>query len=455
MELSYQGSGSVELQGKIRQCHLYLNEEEGGILLKIDINDGFASILELPDRIQELKVKLSNGAKFILFDAFRSKGVSSNISVGISVFSFSAEYFVSGFGSLEKFKNKFKSVSFEISGVMKWGGKTAYLIQDNYSLHYNSDSSTLIYKDENTTIKYQVFGSKLPVHESHLFIDKIELNQRTLIEIEFIEEAPLEDYFDLFEKIKRLIELTLVEEIRVHKIQGLSDLEFDVYDNGCKIPRTLDIISPIIRKDRFQGSYYGRYILKAFSLVDLIENNSFKYYFESYSKLKPVLDLYMELLYTKGISPVRLFLNVVQALETYHSRFKAGSIEEFKDRVKYLTDGCTNETKSFLLGKSKKFITLESRLADLLLAEDKVYFITGDIKWIEFPKVLANIRNYYIHYDENIKNKRRVLTEEELSIYNNCLLIILDYYIYSELGFLNHQDLLNKLAERWGTFELN
>lgn len=331
MELSYQGSGSVELQGKIRQCHLYLNEEEGGVLLEIDVNDGFASILELPDRIQELKVKLSNGAKFILFNAFRSKGVSSNISAGISVFTFGAEYFVSGFSSLEKFNNKFKSVSFEISGVMKWGGKTAYLIQDNYSLHYNSDSSTLIYKDENTTIKYQVFGSMLPVHESHLFTDKIELNQRTLIEIEFIEEAPLEHYFDLFEKIKRLIELTLVEEIKVHKIQGLSDLEFDVYDNGCKIPRTLDIISPIIRKDRFQGSYYGRYILKTFSLVDLIENNSFKYYFESYSKLKPVLDLYMELLYTKGITPVRLFLNVVQALETYHSRFKAGSIEEFKN----------------------------------------------------------------------------------------------------------------------------
>ena len=453
MELSYQGSGSVELQGKVRQCHLYLNKEEGGILLEIDVNDGFASILELPDRIQELKVKLSNGAKFILFDAFRSKGVSSNISAGISVFSFGAEYLVSGFGSLEKFNNKFKSVSFEISGVMKWGGKTAYLIQDNYSLHYNSDSSTLIYKDENTTIKYQVFGSMLPVHESHLFIDKIELNQRTLIEIEFIEEAPLEDYFDLFEKSKRLIELTLVEEIKVHKIQGLSDLEFDVYDNGCKIPRTLDIISPIIRKDRFQGSYYGRYILKTFSLVDLIENNSFKYYFESYSKLKPVLDLYMELLYTKGISPVRLFLNVVQALETYHSRFKAGSIEEFKNRVEYLTDDHTDGMESFLLGKSKKFITLESRLSDLLIAEYQVYFITGDIKRIDFPKVLANTRNYYIHYDENIKNNRRILTEEELSIYNNCLLIILDYYIYSELGFLNHQDLLNKLAERWGNIQ--
>ena len=421
MELSYQGSGSVELQGKIRQCHLYLNKEEGGILLEIDVNDGFASILELPDRIQELKVKLSNGAKFILFNAFRSKGVSSNISAGISVFSFGAEYLVSGFGSLDKFNNKFKSISFEISGVMKWGGKAAYSISNDYGLYGNSNNSTLIYKDESTIIKYQVSGSMLPIHESQLFVDKIELNQRTLIEIEFIEETSIDAFFDLFEKIKRLIELTLVEEIKVHKIQGLSDLEFDVYDNGCKIPRTLDIISPIIRKDRFQGSYYGRYILKTFSLVDLIENNSFKYYFESYSKLKPVLDLYMELLYTKGISPVRLFLNVVQALETYHSRFKAGSIEEFKNRVKYLTDDRTDGMESFLLGKSKKFITLESRLSDLLIAEYQVYFITGDINRIDFPKVLANTRNYYIHYDENIKNNRRVLTEEELSIYNNCL----------------------------------
>ena len=109
--------------------------------------------------------------------------------------------------------------------------------------------------------------------------------------------------------------------------------------------------------------------------------------------------------------------------------------------------------ESFLLGKSKKFITLESRLSDLLIAEYQVYFITGDIKRIDFPKVLANTRNYYIHYDENVKNNRRVLTEEELSIYNNCLLIILDYYIYSELGFLNYQDLLNKLAERWGNIQ--
>ncbi|MBT0910141.1 hypothetical protein KJR09_01070 [Streptococcus lutetiensis] len=450
MELSYHGSGAVELQGKKRECHLFLNNEEGGILLDIVVNEALPSTLELPDYITELKVELSNGAKFVLFDVYRSKGVSSNVSSSISTFSFGAKYYVSGFSDLERFQNKFKSVFFEISGVMRWGGKSAYSIGDNYGVHNEFDDGTLIYKDDSVNIKYHVKGTMLPVHESELFKDKIELIQRTLIEIEFLNETSLDNFFNLFEKTKRLIELTLVEEIVVHKIQGVSNLEFDVYDSEHKFPRTLEIISPIIRKDRFKGNYYGRYILKTFLLDDLLKNNGFKNYFDSYHKLKPVIELYMELLYTNGISSVRLFLNVVQALETYHSRFKAGAMKEFKDRVKTLTDGRTDGMESFLLAKSKSFITLESRLADLVLAEYQVFFITGDISKWEFPSIIANTRNYYIHYDESIKERGRVLSEEELTIYNNCLLIILDYYIYSELGFLDHQKLKEKLVQRWG-----
>ncbi|MFI3615042.1 HEPN domain-containing protein [Streptococcus uberis] len=106
-----------------------------------------------------------------------------------------------------------------------------------------------------------------------------------------------------------------------------------------------------------------------------------------------------------------------------------------------------------MLANSKKFVTLESRLADLLLAEFQINFSTGEINWSEFPNVIANTRNYYIHYDEKLKSKHKILTEEELSIYNTCLLILLDYYIYSELGFLDHQELLKKLNYRWGDID--
>ena len=85
-----------------------------------------------------------------------------------------------------------------------------------------------------------------------------------------------------------------------------------------------------------------------------------------------------------------------------------------------------------------------------MLAEYQVFFITGDISMWEFPFIVANTRNYYIHYDESIKERGKVLSEEEFTICNNCLLIILDYYIYSELGFSDHQKLKEKLVQRWG-----
>ena len=52
--------------------------------------------------------------------------------------------------------------------------------------------------------------------------------------------------------------------------------------------------------------------------------------------------------------------------------------------------------------------------------------------------------------DERIKEKARVLTPEELSLYNNTLLTILEYYILTELGFDDINLIREKLKERWG-----
>lgn len=102
------------------------------------------------------------------------------------------------------------------------------------------------------------------------------------------------------------------------------------------------------------------------------------------------------------------------------------------------------------MANSYKFITLESRLADLLLAEFQMHFDTGDIKYYDFPSVIANTRNYYIHYDESIKERSRILTESELSIYNRSLIYMLEYYILIELGFSDTLKIIEKLDERWG-----
>ena len=103
------------------------------------------------------------------------------------------------------------------------------------------------------------------------------------------------------------------------------------------------------------------------------------------------------------------------------------------------------------MANSYKFITLESRIVDLLVADFNIYFDTGDIKHLDFPNIIANTRNYYIHYDENIKKKSKILTSEELGIYTRALIYILEYYILIELGFSNFENIKKKLNDRWGS----
>ena len=79
------------------------------------------------------------------------------------------------------------------------------------------------------------------------------------------------------------------------------------------------------------------------------------------------------------------------------------------------------------------------------------FFDTGKLDRTEFPSIIARSRNYYIHYDEEIKDKNRVLSEEELEFYNRSLLKILEYYILLELGFpLDNINITEKLSKRWG-----
>ena len=69
---------------------------------------------------------------------------------------------------------------------------------------------------------------------------------------------------------------------------------------------------------------------------------------------------------------------------------------------------------------------------------------------MDFPKVIALTRNYYTHYDEQIKKTDKVLDNNELPIYTDILLHILEYYILNELGFTDVDIIRKKINYRWG-----
>ena len=445
------GSGKVYFNDQEYKCDLYMNEDEGGILININIPKALASFLELPINIDFLVGELSTGFKFSLINCKR-KGMSNNRSEGRSVYKYYSQYLLKGVGEKTDKSLELSRMSFRVANILAWGEISGYKISDNFELAHNNDLIKEVYKNDEFVIQYWVSNSMLPVISRDLLKENIVLNQNGNIDIIFKNEEAIDKFGEIFNKIKRLIELSTLRYIYPSKLTGFSNSVYDIYDKK-KVERPIEIISCDINNEDRKVDYAEtrRWI----NLSELIDNDSFSEYFSKYGVFEPVIELYLEIIYSKTISNRRVFLNIVQALETYHSRFKTNNLADFKERVKTKIlinrpKEWVENDKSFLMANSYKFITLESRLADLLLAEFQIHFDTGDIKYYDFPKVIANTRNYYIHYDEAIKERNRVLTESELSIYNRSLLYILEYYILVELGFTDRLKIAEKLNDRWG-----
>ncbi|XZK23846.1 HEPN domain-containing protein [Clostridium perfringens] len=461
MKLTYAGSGKVYLKKQEYRCDLYMNKGEGGILINISILEALSvskslelsskGFRDLPMNIDFLAGELSTGFKFLLINCERQK-ISNNISEGRRVYTYSSKYLLNGVGG-QKYKSlELNRINFRVANILAWGGISGYKISDNFELSHNYNVKKEVYKNDEFVVEYWVDNSMLPVVSRDLLNENIVLNQSGNIEITFKNEESIDKFAEVFNKIKRLIELSTLSNIYPSKLTGYSNNVYDMYDKE-KVERPIEIISCDLNNEDRKIEYTET--MKWINLSELIDNDSFSKYFSKYELFEPVIELYLEIIYSKTISSRRVFLNIVQALETYHSRFKTNNLNKFRRRIELVIlkdrpKEWAEKDRDFLMAKSSKFITLESRLADLLLAEFKICFDTGDIEEYDFPKVIANTRNYYIHYDESIKKNSRVLTENELSIYNRSLLYILEYYILVELGFNDRLKIIKKLNDRWG-----
>lgn len=456
MELSYCGSGKVFYDANSYQCNLYTNNEYGGILVKIIVNNPVASFLEFPVEIEFLSGELSTGFKFSLINCFRDN-TTGLMSEGITEFSYVAQYMLQGVGGKDCQNIKFYKVIFELSDIIWWGNISGYTIDERHKLSRNENCEMVLFSNNNFTIKYVVHRSLMPVVLDEILKENITLKQKGNIEIIFKDEHTIEEYNAIIEKIIKLIELSILKKVYLTNINAFSkDVYFMVDDK--KIEQTVNIINSrfnVKRDTENEKSKKWKWV----TLPELIENNSFEYYFNIYEKIEPIIELYIEIIESYKISNIGVFLNITQALETYHSRFKAIGIEDFKKRIdeiilKNRPKECIEKDRKFLLANSKSFVTLESRIADLLIADWDIIFDTGNIDFLDFPNVIAKTRNYYTHYDENIKDKFKVLTKEEITIYNRTLMYILEYYLLKELGFLDIEKMKQKLNERWGQISI-
>ena len=205
MELTYRGSGKAFYNNKEYDCNLYLNDNEGGILINLIIKKPIAGYLLFPLEIDSLHGELSTGYRFTLVNCSREK-MSNNVSEGRSIYTYSAKFMLKGVGEKDGKEQFFYKMDFSIPNIMMWGGVSGYQIEGDGLFLKDDDQKRKMYSNDKFSINYWVGNNLLPVVDSDLLSDKIVLKQIGNIEINFNMPAPIKEFISVFNKTKRLME---------------------------------------------------------------------------------------------------------------------------------------------------------------------------------------------------------------------------------------------------------
>ena len=149
--------------------------------------------------------------------------------------------------------------------------------------------------------------------------------------------------------------------------------------------------------------------------------------------------------------PEMVFLNIVQALETFHARFfyednkekyvasvteRFGSLQNYPDIEKLLL--CDTQKD-----ENCKYIILVSRLNDLLIGKYDGLFQDYYVTDAEFAQTVADTRHYYTHYGKS--KEKKALKGDKLIDAIGILSLLLEYNVCLQLGIDNQSKVREQL----------
>lgn len=161
-------------------------------------------------------------------------------------------------------------------------------------------------------------------------------------------------------------------------------------------------------------------------------------WFENITKLRPVIDLLLDYISSQNPFTEQKFINIIQAVETFHRRKRGGTElpeADHQKRCEAIINAVSEEYRGFIKEKLKysNESSLRKRLKELIKEFDcaTLQKVIPDFRSF-ITKVVEN-RNYYTHYGED---KESIAADRgELFRLTEKLKVILTFSCLSELGF--------------------
>jgi len=227
--------------------------------------------------------------------------------------------------------------------------------------------------------------------------DPAYIRQNAHVTIKSTAGKTLEEYKKIIKKIENLLTLFIILPVYPLQITGTT--------KNNQLP--IEIFYRIPNYNKASASSF----LMLFSYKEISDRfeNLVKNWFEKEALLEPVYILYFDTLYNPSMNILHRFLSYVQAIETYHRRFKHGRLKKKEPRL-----------KERLLDILEEY----SQITDLFIEPNRRE---------EIARKIVGSRNYYIH--GNPKQKTRAADWEELACLQYKLKMLLEICLLNELGF--------------------
>lgn len=429
------------------QGELHINKDNRVIALEILLPASEENPLPRPPykgRIPYICGTLFSGAKVLLYDCITGKEKNYLMTYTSQVIY--ANYAFWGLNVNSSEEIKFTKVVFDFGEIIGWSGlcKYEWEFTENGCRNLMWHHQGPVKFELNEGLEISLSPAQGKTAGGSIYEKTIEVTQHILVEFAYKNPNSWDSIIEDALCIQYLIGLGTSQEVTIYKAQYSHPLiytEYSKHDGRLgKIYRLADVVMGTGKVEPTQNTKPFDCL---FTLEDIVKGDVFNKWRENYSVLKPVLDLYFTAFSRTAGTPEMLFINLTQALETYHARFITDDANEYFVRVDDLIKSfCQNKRnaehwKSFLLDdgqkKNNRRIFLRSRLADLIFANGLLPLYPNGYHLDDYIRKIVDTRNYYTHY--NPAKRDKAFTKAELPRINGHLLALIEYHILILMGF--------------------
>ena len=415
--------GEFEVEGDIISGEIIYNKGNGVIVL--NLNREVDTIVSAIGKKNYIIGKLNYGQTVTLFHTRCIRNHTQNFR--LQNLQFIPEYMILGKESVEN--KQFNKLVCIIENGMHWSGLTSIDTHDYRSIKLTPHEDNPSYQWYGATIRFSSYLKngllKIPKDEVSEIVERLQ------IEIETEDKHEIEYFLKIRDKILAMISFAIKDNINIE------EQYFNCYDDFYKNHEMI--------------RYYKYGIITKEPYRDLFNTHHFQYNFfreqipsedisEKLEKLVPVFNLYMSLIKYNDMPTEMIFLNIVQAIETFHSRFfyndkKKNYVKSVQER--FGSKNNFDSIKKLLLNDTQmdencNYIILVSRLNDLFIGkyDGLFYEFYGDDPL--YAQTIADTRHYYTHYGKSKESK--ALKGDDLVDAIYILRWLLEYNVCLVLG---------------------